>query len=370
MTQPPHESIPPIGENDRNLAAHLFNSARLVLAREFCGYTQKELAERVEKTSSAISQFEKGKAKPDGLTLVKISLATGFPVSYFAQPDRVQRLETDACHFRSLRSTTETNKRQILAHGSMLCELVNHVEKFVELPPENVSAIRTEVYSEEDIEACAESVRAAWNLGLGPIPDMIKLLESKGVIVSFVSGHSSKMDAFSAWLEHRPYVFLNTAKDSSSRMRFNAAHELGHLVMHRHVEPGDKIHEKQANRFGSAFLLPKGPFQAECPSWLNWDHFYELKRRWKVSVSALVRRAYDLDLMSEASFERACIHLNKTGERLQERHEPAPERPVLLEKSILKIESEGLADYPLPASLGWGSDKFNAILSTTRLGPP
>jgi Zn-dependent peptidase ImmA (M78 family)/transcriptional regulator with XRE-family HTH domain len=360
------DSLPPIGENDRHSAAHRFNPTRLVLAREFAGFNQKELAERVEKTASAISQFEKGKAKPDSITLAKIGLALGFPVSFFAQPNRVERLETDACHFRSLRSTTESNKRQILAHGSMLCELVHQIEKFVELPDEQVSKLRREAHSENEIEACAEAVRSAWNLGLGPIPDMIKLLENKGVILSFVSGHSSKMDAFSAWLEHRPYVFLNTAKDSSSRMRFNAAHELGHLIMHRHVVPGDKIHEKQANRFASAFLLPREPFVAECPTWLNWDHFYELKRRWKVSVSALVRRAYDLDLMSEASFERACIHLNKTGERLQERHEPTPERPVLLEKSIAAIKAENLSDFPLPLSLGWGRAKFNVIVATTK----
>ncbi len=366
MTQP-FDSLPPLGENDRHSAAHRFNPLRLVLAREFCGCSQKQLADRINKTSSAISQFEKAKVKPDALTLAQMALALGFPVSFFAQPNRSARLETDACHFRSLRSTTETNKRQILAHGSMLCELVNHVEKFIDLPEEKLSDLRMAAHSEDEIEACAEAVRSAWNLGMGPIPDMIKLLESKGAIVSFVSGHSSKMDAFSAWLENRPYIFLNTAKDSSSRTRFNAAHELGHLIMHRHVEPGDKIHEKQANRFGSAFLLPRTPFMAECPTWLNWDHFYELKRRWKVSVSALIRRAYDLDCLSEASYERACIHLNKTGERLQERFEPLPERPLLLEMSIEAIQNAALDSHPLAVSLGWGRDKLNAILATTKI---
>lgn len=364
---PPTDGIPPIGDLDRHLAAHLFNSDRLTLAREFCGYTQKQLAESVNKTSSAISQFEKGKAKPDHITLRQIALALGFPVSFFAQPTRSARLEPQICHFRSLRSTTETDKRRILAHGSLLCELFEYIENYIELPEEQVSALKMNVDSAEEIEACAEEVRSAWNLGLGPIPDITRLLESKGVIISFVAGHSKKMDAFSAWLGSRPYIFLSTEKDSCTRLRFNAAHELGHLIMHQDAEPGDKTHESQAHRFGSAFLVPRKPFLAECPRWLNWDHFYELKRRWKVSVAALIRRAYDLDCITAASYERACIHLNKTGEKLKEKHEPPMEKPALLEHALLALAEEDIQAPKLALMLGWSQDKLEKVKDTTKL---
>lgn len=84
-----------------------------------------------------------------------------------------------------------------------------------------------------------------------------------------------------------------------------------------------------------------------------------------MSVSDLVRRAYDLDCISEASFERACIYLNKTGERLQERHEPVPEHPVLLELSMEALNNDPDLT-PLAVSLSWGRDKLEAILATTR----
>lgn len=87
-------------------------------------------------------------------------------------------------------------------------------------------------------------------------------------------------------------------------------------------------------------LLPKESFLIECPHWLNWDHFYELKRRWKVSVGALVRRAFDLKCISEATYRRAYVHLNKTGERTHERDEPASEPPTLLSKAILAVQPD------------------------------
>lgn len=366
MTQP-SDGMPPIGENDRHLAAHLFNNERLTLAREFCGYTQKKLADSVNKTSSAISQFENGKAKPDAITLAQIALALGFPVAFFAQQTRSPRLEASACHFRSLRSASETDKRRILAHGSLLCELFNCIENYIELPQEEVSPLKTDVHTAEEIEKCAEDVRAAWKLGLGPIPDITRLLESKGVIISFLSGHSKKMDAFSAWLGSRPYIFLSTEKDSCTRLRFNAAHELGHLIIHRHASPGDKEQETQAHRFASAFLVPRTPFLAECPRWLNWEHFYELKRRWKVSVAALVRRAYELDCITAASYERAYIHLNKTGEKLREKFEPPMEKPILLECSLSALSDEDVPAPKLASLLGWNQDKLEKIKSITGL---
>ena len=45
--------------------------------------------------------------------------------------------------------------------------------------------------------------------------------------------NTKNVDAFSCWRNDEPYVFLNTFK-STERSRFDSAHELGHLVLHRH----------------------------------------------------------------------------------------------------------------------------------------
>ena len=140
-------------------------------------------------------------------------------------------------------------------------------------------------------------------------------------------------------------------KHSPSRSRFDAAHELGHLVMHADVMPASQAVERQANRFASAFLMPRETFLMECPHRLVWGHFEELKRRWGVSLSALVRRAYDLGRFGEATYRRACMQLNQKynagGVRRLEPHEPAVEVPTVVADAIEALDEqnplEGLA---------------------------
>lgn len=182
-----------------------------------------------------------------------------------------------------------------------------------------------------------------WGLGRGPISDVVALLERRGVLPIEVEGHSERLDAFSVWAGRQPVVFLSTVKESASRRRFDAAHELGHLLMHVDVSPGDPALEKEADAFASAFLLPRSTFAAECPRRLSWPHLRELKRRWKVSLAAMVRRAYDLGIYSEATYRRSYMQLNKRGWRENEPEEPTMERPRVLREVIHLLERAG---YP------------------------
>ena len=339
----PGDPIVPLGSSDLHLATHLFHPPRLTLARELRGLTKAELAERIGKSAAALSQFEggvKATCKPDPKTLGLLALALGVPVGFFARKTPDKPLSVDACHFRSLRSASQRARRKLLARGALLCDLLDGLEEHVNLPVEQVSRVARTVHTVDEIEEYAVQVRASWKLGLGPIGNVVTLLESRGVLVTHIPEDCEDVDAFSTWHAGRPLVFLVMAKGSTSRSRFDACHELGHLTMHADVTAGSPELERQANRFASAFLLPKEPFLVECPRWLDWDHFYELKRRWKVSVAALVKRAYDLKKLSEASYRRAYVHLNKTGERLQERDEPPAEPPTLLVKALDAVGPE------------------------------
>lgn len=352
---------PPLGHGDLHLAAHLFDPARLTIARELRERTKAELALRVGKTAAALGQFENGRARPDATTLAAIALALGFPISFFARQQKSPLMTLDACHFRSLRSASQRGRRSLLARGTLLCDVLSFLDERVELPEEAVSKVAESPATIEDIENCAVRVRRGWGLGLGPIPHVVRLLESNGVVVTFVPHYCDDMDAFSTWHARRPIVFLVDHKGSTSRLRFDAAHELGHLVMHADVVAGSPELERQANRFASAFLLPRETFLPECPRHLNWPHLYELKRRWKVSVAALVRRAYDLECISEASYRRAYVQLNQTGERTAERDEPAPERPTLLTQAMDELADELAADE-LAETMGLPIADFRAIV--------
>lgn len=338
------DAQPPLGRGDAHIAAHMFQPYRLTLARELRGRSKAQLADAVQKTPSAISQFETGRTKPDAQTLQKLALALEVQLGFFAKVGGTPLISTDNCYFRSLRSASQRDRRSLLAVGTILCDLVSLLEDHVDLPREQVTSVATSAGNADEIEQAAIEVRRKWGLGLGPIPAIIKLLENKGVIVTRIPAEREQVDAFSTCNNHRPIVFLVTGKNSRSRARFDAAHELGHLVLHADITAASPEAERQANRFASAFLLPRDTFLRECPNYLNWDHLYELKRRWRVSIAALVKRGFDLGRISEASYRRAFIHLNETGQRQGEtRDEPEVEYPTTLKRALDTASRE----YPL-----------------------
>jgi len=321
-----------------HLAAQLFNPERLTLAREFRGLTKTALARRVDKTPSALTQFEMGQVRPDGSTLSALALALGFPVQFFAREGSRLVIPLDSCSFRSLRSASQRDRRRLLASGSMVRELVAFLEQYVDFPPDAVSPLSG--LADTDIESCAAEVRRQWGLSSGPIPNMVKLLESRGVIVAPIQANCASVDAFSFWFEGRALVMLVLDKKSPSRSRFDAAHELGHLVLHNDASPGDPVLEREADRFAAAFLLPAAAYARECPTRLDWPCLRELKKRWRVSLAALVRRGRDLGRLSDASYRRAFTYLNATGERKNERDEPPREHPVLLSQALEVIRDD------------------------------
>lgn len=329
-------------------ASQLFDPARLTVARELRGLTKTELAELVDKTPSALSQFEAGRARPDGQTLRRIALALGLPLAFFTKRRTASLIALDQCHFRSLRSATQRDRRRLLSVAMLLCELVTELEDAVEFPADDISRLASTPTGVEDIEMLAVNVRRAWGLGLGPIISMVRLLEAKGVIVAPVANGCEEVDAFSLWHAGRPLMFLVMEDHSPSRSRFDAAHELGHLIMHADVSPASQEVERQANRFASAFLMPRESFLAECPKRIVWSQLEALKARWRVSLSALVRRAYDIGCFSEATYRRACMQLNQRynpgGVRAPEPREPAIEIPTVITDAIQALdESDPIA---------------------------
>lgn len=334
-------------------ATREFTPARLTVAREMAGLSLKDVADRVEVTPSAMSQFESGKASPKPETMIRLSLALGIPLEFLAA-EPLPEIPLEACHFRSLRSTTVKERRQVIAYGRVIKRVVDYLRDLVEFPAEQLSALRAPAAGPGNLEACAIAVRDAWGLGQGPICDLVALLESKGAVPVEVPGHSERLDAFSVWVEELPIVFLASEKGSASRRRFDLAHELGHLLLHYGREAGGAEAEREADAFASALLLPREPFLAECPRRLDWMRLRQLKKRWGVSLAALVRRAYDLGLYTEATYRRAYMLLNQKGWRTNEPDEPVMERPTMLQRALGMVAQAGYPMRRIATDLGFG----------------
>lgn len=325
-----------------NSVSYRFNPDSLKVAREFRGLQKNELARQLDVTPSAVTQFESGQARPNPQTVARMSMALNFPASFFAQIENLQVVSTDQCHFRSLLSSSQIDRRRMVSASSIIRRIVEFVDAHVHLPPERISpSVIPKPESAEEIEEAAIRLRRDWGLGLGPIPNVVHLLESNGVLIFRLLDDCKKVDAFSLWHQNRPFIFLNTEKGSGSRSRLDAAHELGHLIMHDEYLPGDRKQEGQAFRFAGAFLLPRDTFLQECPRRLVWSQFLALKLRWKVSLAALVRRAKELGILSDDTYRRANVQINKNNWKAKEPNEPPVEYPTILPQAMRLLVQKG-----------------------------
>jgi Zn-dependent peptidase ImmA (M78 family)/transcriptional regulator with XRE-family HTH domain len=321
-------------------ATRAFTPQRLTLAREMAGLDISGLADRIEMTCSAVSQFEKGRTRPKAETVIRMALALGVPPDFFsAEP--LPLIPLEQCHFRSQRGASKKERRRVLAFGTVLRQVSDYLQELVNFPDEELTTLRPALEAAPDIEAKAMAVRDAWSLGQGPISSVVGLLEGKGVLPVEVPGHTHRLDAFSVWVERKPLVFLTIEKDSASRRRWDSAHELAHLLLHERSAAGDADREKEADAFAGAFLLPRTPFLAECPRRLDWTRLRALKRRWGVSLAAIVRRAFDLGIYTESTYRRAYTMLNQLGWRTNEPDEPSMERPTLLLRAVRMLATAG-----------------------------
>jgi Zn-dependent peptidase ImmA (M78 family) len=190
---------------------------------------------------------------------------------------------------------------------------------------------------------------------------MVRLLESNGVRVFSLAEDNRDLDAISFWRDGKPYVFLNTRK-SAERSRFDAAHELGHLVMHQHGAPNGRTPEYEANAVASAFLMPKTSVMAFAPRNPTLPMLVKAKHGWGVSVAALAVRMHDLGLLSEWHYRSLSIQIQTHGYRERE-PEPAPrEMSEVWPQIFSALKAEGIGRSHIASTLAWPLKELRALI--------
>ena len=327
------------------MAEASFEARRLTLARELKGWNQAKLAEELDVTAAAVSQFEGAITNPSDEKIKAMSEVLGVPLGFFS----LALVDTHEGFFRTLRRTSVVNRRRAraiahVAHDIAALSPPGALKEFVQPAIErpNLSANR------EDIEALAASVRLQWGLPQGPVKSVTALLEKHGVVVIRSPLDSTDVDAFSLPFPDHPVVVLSSDKNDRARSRFDAAHELGHLILHGEQVWGLKEVENQAHWFAAAFLMPKEQIGEELPSTADWPVLFDLKRKWQVSLAALLMRCKALERISETSYLGAVKMMSARGWR---RTEPVPlgppEEPSLL-RALLKKEGRAQIGEVLP----------------------
>ncbi|BCS55614.1 ImmA/IrrE family metallo-endopeptidase [Geobacter sp. SVR] len=321
-----------------------FQGARLRLARLFSGFTLADLGDKVSATRQYIQRLEvTADQAPSSDLLAALAEVLHVDREFFFLP-LVDEVKEDQGHFRKLQTTPQNVRHRVLSYGTMFNMIVSYLDTVLTLPEVNIPSISVD--TADDIEKAAEACREKWGLYLdAPITNLTRTLERAGVVVTTFEGVSEKVDAFSL-VRGRPVIVRNMDKDSTSRARFDLAHECGHFVMHEGIETGDPETETQAHRFASAFLLPRGAFYREFPrtSQIDWRAMFKLKERWGVSVQAIVRRAYDLGMITAVQYRNANVYISRKGWKRGEPCEPKPEFPEIIPLAIQALkDTQGIS---------------------------
>jgi Zn-dependent peptidase ImmA (M78 family)/transcriptional regulator with XRE-family HTH domain len=312
----------------------MFYSSRLKIARQRAALTKKELAERVGVDARAISGFEAGQYMPSEENVTRIARATGFPKKFF-EADDIELLNADSVSFRSMTKMVARQRDAAVAAGSIAFLLNDWVDQRFDLVPTSVPD-----YQGATPEAAALSLRQSWGIGERPIKNMIHLLESKGIRVFSLAENCVEVDAYSVWRGPRPFVFLNMGK-SGERRRFDAAHELAHLVLHRHGSPNGVEAEKDAHAFASAFLMPRASMRALGRVIPTLDYILQLKKQWIVSLAAMTLRLYEVGHLTYYHYNRLFVELSRKGFRTTEPFGIKPETSQVWQKVFSELRKEG-----------------------------
>lgn len=274
--------------------------------------SRAELARELGLTGQAIGYYELGDRRPDMSILLRMAEVLEQPVSFFLRTSQSFEGVRGTRFFRSIGTRSNKVNHALDVKTKWLWELVCFVSQHIKLPAVNLPEIPAPAsesgYTVHEIEDIATLVRRHWGLGDGPLANVIALFETHGIVVTRFELGSDEIDAFSCWIRQRPYVLLGSEKKSASRSRFDAAHELGHLLLHRHIGQEDieakaiRDHiESEANMFAGAFLLPRASLLREFYS-TRMKHLEGLKERWRVSIQAIAHRAKQIGIIDETQY--------------------------------------------------------------------
>jgi Zn-dependent peptidase ImmA (M78 family) len=297
----------------------------LAVARESRGFTQTGLARELEINQSTYSRHESGATNIDPDDLRAAGSILDYPIEFFSQPDLVWGFASPVFYHRKGSRLSVGDLRIIQAKLNVVRFHVTRLWPGVDIDSTaSVPFLELDDYGTP--ERAAELVRCAWKLPMGPVVDLIRTFENAGIVIKLTDFGTNRLDAVVQVAPDAPPVILVNKFAPGDRLRFTLAHELGHLVMHSHPSP---TMEDEANQFASEFLMPRREIKPLLRN-VAIEKLPDLKLEWKVSMAALIKRASDIEAISERHARTLFMRMSSNGWRLKE---PCPlerERPHLI----------------------------------------
>ncbi|MER5493443.1 ImmA/IrrE family metallo-endopeptidase [Streptomyces sp. NPDC002490] len=347
------------------MAGRQAHPGMLVLLRESRGLTQVEVSSAMTKASplgaTGVSQGYVSRAESGRLTvgdgrLEWYAAALGYPEGLLCLDPQLGGVGVGLIHHRKKAALSAPALRQVHAQLALTRIQLSGIASAAKTSRGTGSAfLRVPLDTLTTPKDAAREVRKAWKLAPGPVPNVIEAVEKAGALVTVRDLGSDLLDAVSQWDGVEPPLFLVNGRAPGDRCRFSVAHELGHLIMH--AEPGSgPQQEKQADSFAAELLMPAADIRNAFKAGVDLQRLMELKRTWRVSMSALLRRALDLNALTEWQHRTLVIEMSALGYRTAEPVEIPREQPrtvpalvrTLLDEHGLTLESAATCARLLP----------------------
>ena len=339
----------------------MINGERVRQARELRGLTQTELAQKVGVEQAAIARIEGGALKPSDALVQAIALQTRFPIGFFHRPNGPE-IPMGSLLFRAHASTTLREKNEAYRYAQVLFEVAEWL-----LERMKPIALRLPQLNEPP-DVAAAITRAS--LGMSPdapIPNLLRAVEAAGVLVLAIPIDLEGRDAFSLWAgieQKKPVIFLS-ANRPGDRVRWNIAHELGHMVVHPAIRGQIASIEREADSFAAELLMPAVAMRREIVPPVTLSSIAKLKPRWRVAIQALVRRAHDLEIITGRQYRYLFEQIGARGWRTNEPGHLAigVERPRALRKMAELVYGQPINLQRMSADLNLGREFIEAVMA-------
>lgn len=305
-----------------------FSGKRVRQARELRGLTQTELAGKTRSShgrsnvsQGLIADIERGFKDASHDVMASIAIQTRFPLSFFSKDPEVE-FSLDSLLFRARASATRRQLMSACRYAELTYELFLGLSKRVTPLP----LILPRLVGSDPHEA-AQKTRIAMGISAGePVGHLAYEIEKSGILVIALPVDLEKQDAFMHWAALDAPFIATIAGRPGDRSRFSMAHELGHIVLLHNRKFGTE-EERLADQFAAEFLMPEVAMRREITIPVMLSRLAELKRTWKVSIQALARRAFDLNIISHRQYRYLFEQIGIKNYRTQEPVIVPPEQP-------------------------------------------
>ncbi len=342
-----------------------FNCEMVRLARDLRGLTQENLAERCGVGQAFISRIEGGDKEPSEGTLEQIASAVDLPAMFFYSDEPYTGLGISLVYFRKRAKALQTHLRRLQAEVTLHRKMLRMLLRGINVTQTNRTFRLMDIDEHGgQAEVIAKLLRASWSVPLGPVGNLVGLIEGAGGFVFNFSFGTKDIDAISQWPDDMPPLFFINSDAPMDRIRFSLAHELGHMVMH---EAASEEMECEANLFAGEFLMPESEIKSQLGN-LTIERASQLKPYWRVSIASLIVRAHQLRQITKDDYRGLFKQMNYMGYRKREPFPLATEEPRAI-RAVLNayLTDNGLSVAELSRLAGVYENDFRSRF--VRLGP-